>query len=88
MGKLFGMTSTKFAGMVFGGRFRGLLTLVLVVALLLCHGALGAHHQAHQPLPAILNKPPVTPPTSTTGAHPVWEPEDTLRGTREVAQAA
>ena len=48
MGKLFGMTSTTFAGMVSGGRFRGLLTLVLVVALLLCHGALGAHHQAHQ----------------------------------------
>jgi hypothetical protein len=47
-GTLFGMTSTKFAGMVSGGRFQGLLTLVLVVALLLCHGALGAHHQAHQ----------------------------------------
>jgi hypothetical protein len=47
-GKLFGMTSTKFAGMVFGGRFRGLVTVVLAVALLLCHGALGAHHQAHQ----------------------------------------
>ena len=45
---MFGMTSTKFAGMVSGGRFQGLLTLVLVVALLLCHGALGAHHQAHQ----------------------------------------
>lgn len=42
------MTSTRFAGMVSGGRFRGLLALVLAVALLLCHGALGAHHQAHQ----------------------------------------
>jgi hypothetical protein len=45
---LIGRTSTTFTGMVSGGRFRGLLTLVLVVALLLCHGALGAHHQAHQ----------------------------------------
>ena len=42
------MRSTKFAGMVSGGRSWSLLTLVLVVALLLCHGALGAHHQAHQ----------------------------------------
>ena len=42
------MTSTKLAGTFSGGRFRGLLTLVLAVALLLCHGALGAHHQAHQ----------------------------------------
>ena len=47
-GKLFGMRSTKFAGMVFGGRSWSLLTLVLVIAVLLCHGALGAHHQAHQ----------------------------------------
>jgi hypothetical protein len=42
------MTSIKVTGIVAGGRFRGLLTLVLVIALLLCHGALGAHHQAHQ----------------------------------------
>jgi hypothetical protein len=47
-GKLFSLTSTKFAGSVFGGRSWRPLTLVLVVALLLCHGALGAHHQAHQ----------------------------------------
>ena len=47
-GKLFGMTSTKFAGMVSGGRSWRPLALVLVVALLLCHGALGAHHQVHQ----------------------------------------
>ncbi len=42
------MTSRAFAGNRSGGRFLGLLTLVLVVALLLCHGALGAHHQVHQ----------------------------------------
>jgi hypothetical protein len=47
-GNLIGMTSTTFAGMVSGGRFRDLLTLVLVVTLLLCHGVLGAHHQVHQ----------------------------------------
>jgi hypothetical protein len=47
-GMLFGTTSTKFAGMVSGGRSWRPLALVLVVALLLCHGALGAHHQAHQ----------------------------------------
>jgi hypothetical protein len=45
---LFGMTSTKFAGMISGGRSWRPLALVLVVAVLLCHGALGAHHQAHQ----------------------------------------
>ena len=45
---MIGRTSTKFAGTVSGGWFRGLLALVLVVALLLCHGALGAHHQAHR----------------------------------------
>ena len=47
-GILYGVTSTKFAGMVSGGRSWRPLVLVLVVALLLCHGALGAHHQAHQ----------------------------------------
>ena len=42
------MTSTKFAGRVFGGRSWAPLVLLLVVALLVCHGALGAHHQMHQ----------------------------------------
>ncbi len=45
---LFGMTSTKFAGMVSGERSWRPLSLVLVFTLLLCHGALGAHHQVHQ----------------------------------------
>ena len=46
-GILYGVTSTKVAGMVSGGRSWRPLALVLVVVLLLCHGALGAHHQVH-----------------------------------------
>ena len=55
---LFGMTSTKFAGLVSGGRLWRPPALVLVVALLLCHGALGAHHQAHQTSTSDLEQAP------------------------------
>jgi hypothetical protein len=83
------MTNTEFAGMVSGGRFRGILTLVLAVALLLCHGALGAHHQAHQTSTGDLERASGhASHESTTGAHMVWEPEGTLKGTRAIAQAA
>ncbi len=45
---MFGMVGIRRVGTVPGGRSGGLLAIVLAVALLLCHGALGAHHQLHQ----------------------------------------
>ena len=49
---MFGITGTRRVGTVSGGRSGNLVALVLAVALLLCHGALGAHHQLHQASPA------------------------------------